>query len=173
MAERQDRSRRNLRVIAFARGAGGRDDVGIGPYGTVCRGGRPCPPSPGNAKPCRAGPVCPAFRQGGRGNEGCGLPQPVTSVTGFAMTHCKECGKRDDVGIVPYGTVYREGFFDSLKAPPGRRGFGVSRWRYWVFRRNMLWYPLHPPCPWRRRLLRGSRSGPTPAGGPGCGYTGD
>ena len=191
MAERQDRSRRNLRVIAFARGAGGRDDVGIGPYGTVCRGGRPCPPSPGNAKPCRAGPVCPAgvrrkeespshgfavpapFRQGGRGNEGCGLPQPVTSVTGFAMTHCKECGKRDDVGIVPYGTVYREGFFDSLKAPPGRRGFGVSRWRYCVCRRNMLWYPLHSPCPWRRRLLRGSRSGPTPAGGPGCGYTGD
>ena len=25
-----------------------------------CRGGRPCPPSPDNATPCRAGPVCPA-----------------------------------------------------------------------------------------------------------------
>ena len=30
------------------------------PYGTVCRGGRPCPPAPDNATPCRAGPVCPA-----------------------------------------------------------------------------------------------------------------
>ena len=30
------------------------------PYGTVCRGGRPCPPAPDNATPCRAGPVYPA-----------------------------------------------------------------------------------------------------------------
>ena len=29
-------------------------------------------------------------------------PQPVTSVTGFAMTHCKECVGRADVGIGPY-----------------------------------------------------------------------
>ena len=34
--------------------------MGIGPYGSACRGGRPCPPSPGNATLCRAGPVCPA-----------------------------------------------------------------------------------------------------------------
>ena len=33
---------------------------GTPPYGTVCRGGRPCPPAPDNATPCRAGPVCPA-----------------------------------------------------------------------------------------------------------------
>ena len=81
------------------KGCGRRADVGIGPYGSACRGGRPCPPSPGNATLCRAGPVCPAggagkespshgfavpapFRQGGQGDGGCGLPQPVTSVTG-------------------------------------------------------------------------------------------
>ena len=33
---------------------------GAPPYGTVCRGGRLCPPGPDNATPCRAGPVCPA-----------------------------------------------------------------------------------------------------------------
>ena len=86
----------------------GRRAVGdAGPYGMRCRGGRLCPPGPGNAKPCRAGPVCPAgvrrkeespshgfavpapFRQGGRKDGDCGLPQPVTSVTGLAMTHLK------------------------------------------------------------------------------------
>ena len=115
----------------------GRRAVGdAGPYETVCRGGRLCPPGPGNAKPCRAGPVCPAgvrrkeespshgfavpapFRQGGRGNEGCGLPQPVTSVTGFAMTHCKECGRRADVGIGPYENDCRGG----RPCPPGAVG---------------------------------------------------
>ena len=30
--------------------------------------------------------------QGGGRDEGCGLPQPVTSVTGLAMTHYKWCG---------------------------------------------------------------------------------
>ena len=51
---------RNDRV--FARGAVQvrRRDEGTPPYGTVCRGGRPCPPAPDNATPCRAGPVCPA-----------------------------------------------------------------------------------------------------------------
>ena len=29
-----------------------------------CRGGRPCPPGPDNATPCRAGPVCPAVGAG-------------------------------------------------------------------------------------------------------------
>ena len=43
------------------------------------------------------------------------MPQPVTSVTGFAMTHCKECGKRADVDIGPYGTVCRGGRL----CPPG------------------------------------------------------
>ena len=101
------------------------------PYESDCRGGRPCPPGPDNATPCRAGPVCPAgvrgknppvtaspcqppFRQGGRGNGGCGLPQPVTSVTGFAMTHCKECGRRADVG--------------SELSAAGGRGSEVSEW---------------------------------------------
>ena len=38
----------------------GRADVGIGPYGSDCRGGRPCPPDVGAQYFCRAGPVCPA-----------------------------------------------------------------------------------------------------------------
>ena len=35
------------------------------------------------------------------------MPQPVTSVTGLAMTGSFTWGavKRDDVGIVPYGEV--------------------------------------------------------------------
>ena len=47
--------------MAFCKGCGtaGRC-IGIGPYGSACRGGRPCPPGPDNATPCRAGPVCPA-----------------------------------------------------------------------------------------------------------------
>ena len=36
----------------------------IGPYEIACRGGRPCPPGPDNATPCRAGPVCPAVECG-------------------------------------------------------------------------------------------------------------
>ena len=43
-----------------------------------------------------------------------GLPQPVTSVTGFAMTHCKECGRRADVG--------------SELSAAGGRGSEVSEW---------------------------------------------
>ena len=42
------------------------------------------------------------------------MPQPVTSVTGFAMTHCKECGKRADVG--------------SELSAAGGRGSEVSEW---------------------------------------------
>ena len=38
----------------------GRRDTWGPPYGTVCRGGRLCPPGPDNATPCRAWPVCPA-----------------------------------------------------------------------------------------------------------------
>ena len=42
----------------------GRRDTWVPPYGTVCRGGRPCPPGPDNTIPCRAGPVCPAVGAG-------------------------------------------------------------------------------------------------------------
>ena len=48
----------------FSRGAVRRADVSIGPYGTVCRGGRPRSSGPDNATPCRAGPVCPAVECG-------------------------------------------------------------------------------------------------------------
>ena len=51
-------------IWLFARGAVRRADVGIGPYESACRGGRPCPPGPDNATPCRAGPVCPAVGAG-------------------------------------------------------------------------------------------------------------
>ena len=78
----------------------GRGDVGIAPYGNACRGGRPCPPGPDNATPCRAGPVCPAgsagkespshgfavtapFRQGGLEGRGGGLPRALRAL---AMT---------------------------------------------------------------------------------------
>ena len=41
------------------------------------------------------------FRQGGRGDRGRIATASVR--TGFAMTHCKECVGRADVGIGPYG----------------------------------------------------------------------
>ena len=51
---------RNDRVFARSAVQVRRQGEGTPPYGTVCRGGRPCPPAPDNATPCRAGPVCPA-----------------------------------------------------------------------------------------------------------------
>ena len=40
----------------------------------------------GEESPRHGFAVTAPFRQGGRGDGGCGLPQPVTSVTGLAMT---------------------------------------------------------------------------------------
>ena len=77
-----------------------RADVGIGPYGEHCM---KCGVRRDTWVPpyitlfCRAGPVCPAagaekespshgfavpapFRQGGQGDGGCGLPQPVCAL---------------------------------------------------------------------------------------------
>ena len=51
---------RNNRVFARSAVQVRRRGEGTPPYGTVCRGGRLCPPAPDNATPCRAGPVCPA-----------------------------------------------------------------------------------------------------------------
>ena len=51
---------RNDRVFARSAVQVRRRGEGSPPYGTVCRGGRPCPPGLDNATPCRAGPVCPA-----------------------------------------------------------------------------------------------------------------
>ena len=50
-------------VTGFLQGSavqGWRRGEGTPPYGTVCRGGRLCPPVLDNATPCRAGPVYPA-----------------------------------------------------------------------------------------------------------------
>ena len=42
----------------------------------------------------------------GEGAGGTGVRIATASVrTGFAMTHYKECGRRDDVGIGPYGYI--------------------------------------------------------------------
>ena len=49
----------------------------------------------GEESPSHGFAVPAPFGQGGQGD---GLPQPVTSVTGFAMTHCKECGRAGRCG---------------------------------------------------------------------------
>ena len=89
-----------------------RADVGIGPYG---RFDKKVPyvesPSHGFAVPA-------SFRQGDRGD---GLPQPVTSVTGFAMTYYKECIGRADVGVGPYGSVTRGAMGGRPQGSPLRR----------------------------------------------------
>ena len=42
----------------------------------------------------------------GEGAGGTGVRIATASVrTGFAMTHYKECGRRADVGIGPYGYI--------------------------------------------------------------------
>ena len=46
------------------KGCGETGRCGHRPLRMGCRGGRPCPPSPDNATPCRAGPVCPAVGAG-------------------------------------------------------------------------------------------------------------
>ena len=55
---------RNDRFFARSAVQVRRRGEGTPPYGTVCRGGRLCPPAPDNATPCRAGPVCPAVGAG-------------------------------------------------------------------------------------------------------------
>ena len=53
------------------------------PYGSDCRGGRPCPPSPGNATLCRAGPACPAAAPGKKNPPVTALPcQPPLKGAG-------------------------------------------------------------------------------------------
>ena len=51
--------------------------------------------------PVTASPCQPPLGKGAMGTGG-RIAKPVTSVTGFAMTHCKECVGRADVGIGPY-----------------------------------------------------------------------
>ena len=72
------------RVFARSAVVGGRRGEGTPPYGTVCRGGRPCPPAPDNATPYRAGPVCPAGcgKNSGRAVEDA---RPYESATRGAM----------------------------------------------------------------------------------------
>ena len=71
-------------------GCGRRADVGIGPYGGLqevrC----------GEVSPSHGFAVPAPFRQGGQGDGG----RIVTASerTGFAMTHCKECGRAGRCG---------------------------------------------------------------------------
>ena len=74
----------------------------------------------GEESPSHGFAVPAPFRQGGQGDGGCGLPQPVTSVTGFAMTHYKKCIGRADVGIGPYGSVTRGAMGGRPQGPPLR-----------------------------------------------------
>ena len=50
------------------------------------------------------------------------MPQPVTSVTGFAMTHYKKCIGRADVGIGPYGSATRGAMGGRPQGSPLRKG---------------------------------------------------
>ena len=87
---------RNDRVFARSAVQVRRQGEGTPPYGTVCRDGRPCPPGPDNATPCRAGPVCPAVGAG------------------------KTC--RADVGIGPYGSATRGAMGGRPQGSPLRMG---------------------------------------------------
>ena len=81
-----------------------------------CRGGRPCPPGPDNATPCRAGPVCPAVECGknpGRAVEDAG---PYGSATRGAVG-------RADVGIGPYESVTRGAMSGRPQGSPLRSGY--------------------------------------------------
>ena len=80
-----------------------RADVGIGPYEKGCRGGRP-QGSPlrrvtrGAVRnpPVTASPCQPPL---GKGAKETGVRTVTASVrTGFAMTHCKECGRSGRCG---------------------------------------------------------------------------
>ncbi len=51
------------------------------------------------------------------------MPQPVTSVTDFAMTHYKKCIGRADVGIGPYGSVTRGAMGGRPQGSPLRKRY--------------------------------------------------
>ncbi len=51
------------------------------------------------------------------------MPQPVTSVTGFAMTHYKKCIGRADVGIGPYGSATRGAMGGRPQGSPLRKRY--------------------------------------------------
>ena len=94
------------------------------PYASDCRGGRPCPPSPGNATLCRAGPVCPAvgavrnpsvtalpcqppLGKGAEGTGGADCHSPCAHWLRNDREFYMGCGRRADVGIGPYGYIAR------------------------------------------------------------------
>ena len=72
-----------------------------------------------------------ARRESGRSkrkkDEEGGLPQPVTSVTGFAMTHYKKCIGRADVGIGPYGSATRGAMGGRPQGSPLRKRYKGGR----------------------------------------------
>ena len=69
-----------------------RQGEGTPPYGTVCRGGRPCPPGLDNATPCRAGPVCPA---------GCGKNLSGRCRHRPLRMGCKRCSGQATMRVAP------------------------------------------------------------------------
>ena len=119
--------------MAFCKGRGtaGRC-IGIGPYERACRGGRPCPPGPDNATPCRAGPVCPAV---GAGKIRFG-PMPTSAPTkalqeahwaGDRKGRPYESATRGAMSGRPQGSPLRRGYkeCDAVRSPPFLRPFKI------------------------------------------------
>ena len=94
-----------------------RRDTWVPPYGTVCRGGRPCPPAPDNVTPCRAGPVCPAGcgKNSGRAVEDAGPYGWVTRGCGMSgrcrhrplRKRNKRCNGRATARVAPTKALQR------------------------------------------------------------------
>ena len=111
---------RNDRVFARSAVQVRRRGEGTPPYGTVCRGGRLCPPVLDNATPCRAGPVCPAGcgKKSGRAVEDAG---PYGGLQAGAVC-------RADVGIGPYESATRGAMGGRPRESPLRWGlYGATK----------------------------------------------
>ena len=123
---------RNDRVFARSAVQVRRRGEGTPPYGTVCRGGRLCPPGPDNATPCRAGPVCPAGcgknlsgRRGRRPlrkrNKRCNGRAAARVAPTDGLQEGAVC--RADVGIGPYESATRGAMGGRPQGSPLRKRY--------------------------------------------------
>ena len=162
--------------------------MGIGPYGTVCRGRRLCPPAPDSATLCRAGPACPAgavgkknppvtaspcpapFRQGGRGDGGGGLPRARCAL---AMTEAERicvsfrASAHTGVGIRFSWKAGRER--SAVLPRPG----GLKDYHAFHGKHGEPWLPAaknHPAAKSSRVKRSHNSFGPGTGSGPGAAY---